>query len=794
MQVEAADNLKGKTILLVNTGTHKKRFIVQRLKKLGLIVVVLNKEKNWAASYVDHWILADTFNHSEAVKAVELFIKSNPEVHIDGALTFWEDDVLLTSKIVDKFNFVGIPYDIARQTRNKYLFREFCIKNNIRAPRHHLLKGEDDIDYVCDNLRFPLVVKPAYGASSAYVVKVYNREDLANTYKFLKHNINVDLESALSDGFDIFVEEYIDGDEVDVDILIQNGKIKFYVVSDNFNKDKGIFFVDSGQTTPSTLPPQDVQTLIDMAEETLEKLGIQNGCIHYEAKSTKNGPCPLEVNLRMGGDYVYSYIKNAWGVDLIEYAVKIALGQFFKIKDPRPRQYIIGWDLHPESSGLLVELSVDESLKKEKYFQEINLYKEVGDPVLLPPEGQEHIGWLTVSGDNFLDAQDNLKKTLERIHYKVVEFDEDSFMGKTLRKDRFSAAVLNKNLLLRAAKLEKVKRVFQGDQKKIHVGIAGNVSEAHNNTEPLGKTVVKTLRARGYKVSFFDFNNVSKAFNDLHRSEVDLVFNLCEKISNSEDLKPEAAAILQSLQIPYTGSDSFVLSLCRDKIKVKKLLSYHNIPTPKWDYAYDLNDEIKDDLRFPLIVKPSTGDNLMGISNQSVVMNRGELDKQLRRIILDYHRPVVVEEYIEGDEYEVLILGSDDDDLRVLPLSRSIFKDLPEEYKHIYTHAARWGSDEAYKHIVVQRPAKNIGKKLESLITEIALDAYSILDCRDYGRVDIRVDEHDNPYVLELDPNPSLTLGAALPEVARVIGMDYGDLLEEIIGFALHRYKTKTVL
>ncbi|PIZ95567.1 MAG: hypothetical protein COX81_00680 [Candidatus Magasanikbacteria bacterium CG_4_10_14_0_2_um_filter_37_12] len=790
MNIESAGNLKGKTILLVNTGLHKKRFIVQRLKKLGMIVVVLHKEKNWAVPHVDHWIIADTFNHAESLKAVGAFIKSNPDIHIDGVVTFWEDDVLLTSKIVDKFNFIGISYNIARQTRNKYLFREFCAKNGIRTPRHHFLKEETDIDFVCKNLQFPLVVKPAYGASSAYVVKVANREDLLNTYKFLKHNVSVELESSLSDGLDIFVEEYIDGDEVDIDILIQNGKIKFCIVSDNFNKDKGLFFVDSGQSTPSTLPPENTQALMDIAEETLEKLGIQNGCIHYEAKATKNGPCPLEVNLRVGGDYTYSYIKSAWGIDLIEYAVKIAIGQFFKIRDVEPIQYIIGWDLHPESSGLLVELSVDESLKKEKYFQEINLYKEVGDPVLLPPEGQEHIGWLTVSGDNFLDAQDNLRNALKKINFKVVKFDHDSSVGKTLRKDRFSAAVLNKNLLLRVAKLEKVKRMLRGDQKGLHIGIAGNMSDDSSGNDSIGKVVVKTLRDRGYRVTFFDFNNLTKAFNDLRRSDVDLVFNMCKKIGNSPDLEPAVAAILESMQIPYTGSDSFVLSLCRDKIKAKKLLTYHNIPTPKWDYAYEIDDEIRDDLRFPLIVKSGTSDDSTGITNDSVVTNREQMETQLRRIIVDYGKPVIVEEYIEGDEYEVSILGCDDDDLRVLPLSRSVFKALPKDYWHIYTYLAKKGIDTVYKNIKTQSPPKNIGKKLESLITEIALDTYSILDCRDYGRVEIRVDENDNPYVLELDPNPSFDLPHVhLPQVATLVGMDFGDLLEEIISLAIQRYK-----
>ncbi|MFA6411030.1 MAG: hypothetical protein WCW26_05665, partial [Candidatus Buchananbacteria bacterium] len=120
-------NLANKTILLVNTGSIKKRFILQRMKRLGLKIVCLNKEKNWAQTYVDYWIIADNTNQTESISAIKEFIAANPEVKINGVVTFWEDDVLLTAKIVDKFNFTGTPYGVAKRVRNKYLFREFCL-------------------------------------------------------------------------------------------------------------------------------------------------------------------------------------------------------------------------------------------------------------------------------------------------------------------------------------------------------------------------------------------------------------------------------------------------------------------------------------------------------------------------------------------------------------------------------------------------------------------------------------------------------------------------------------------
>ena len=789
-------DLKNKTILLVNTGSIKKRFIIQRMKKLGLIVVILNKEINWAQSYADHWIFADTTDHRESIAAVDKFIKENPQIKIDGVLTFWEDDVLLTSKIVDKFNFVGIPYHIAKKIRNKFLFREFCIANNIPSPLHRLIKNAEDLKLVKRNFNFPIILKPAYGSSSAFVVKAEDEEDLIEMHQFVRQSISTNIESALTDGLEIFAEEYIDGDEVDIDILLQNGKVKFYSIADNFNKSNDVFFMDNGQSIPSTLPERSQQELLDLAEETLEKLGVQHGCIHFEAKSTSLGAIPIEINLRMGGDYVYSYIKDAWDVDMIEMTVKIALGMYIKIEKPSlPKKHLIGWDLHPQHSGILVQLDIEKGAKDNKHLEELHLFKKIGDPILVPPDGYDYLGWLTVSGKNLIDAQDNLKDILDGINYRVVKFDPASSLGKTERKHNHAYASLNKETIL-AAKFTSIKKVSTQSIRKLHVGIACNVFNGEDGSveqdlSSVGSNIQNTLINRGYRTTFFDFNNLPKVFNDLRNSDVDIIFNVSERINNSSLLEPHAASILDTLQIPYTGSNPFTLALCIDKIRVKKLLAYHEIPTPKWDYAYSMDDEIDDEMHYPLIVKPGNTDNSIGITNDSVVTNKRELKKQLEYIVLKLGRPALVEEYIEGDEYDVTIIGDNETNLRVLPLSRSLFHKMPKGYWHIYPFAAKWDSDPAYKKIMTQRPPKNISKRLTSLISEIALDTYNILGCHDYGRVEIRVDKNDNPYVLELNPNPSINIEDCVPACAELIGMDYGDFIEEIIKMAIRRYKNK---
>ncbi len=799
---EQKDSLHGKTILLVHTGSQKKRFILQTLKKLGVNIVVLNAaKKSWAVPYVDQWILADTNNQTACVQAVGAFIQENPTVLLDGVITFWEETVLLTSTLADTFHWIGIPVFIAQKARNKSLFREFCQTHAIPAPRYVLIKKADDISSVKQQLRFPVVMKPVYGSASAFVIKVETVEAIEEVYDFIKSNIASHEDSREWDSLEVLVEEYIDGNEVDIDILLQNGKIKFWSITDN-EQTLEPYFVETGQTIPSTLPEDAQRALLTLAEETLEKIGIQQGCIHFEAKIGKHGAVPIELNLRMGGDEVYSFVKEAWGVDLVEYAVKIATGTYFPSikKTKQPRKYLTGKYFLPPYAGAIVTLDIDPQLSKESGVEEFHFYKKVGDPVLAPPQGYDYLGWVTTSGSTPHQAQRLLTKVFNLVRYDIVKFGKVSAVGKTKRSTPLAKAVLQKNLILGAAKLTKIRTLTKKDQRKLHIGIAGNsfagedsqASAVKMELTQVGSTIERTLSELGYKTTFFDFNDVHKAFQDLQQSDVDMVFNVCERINDSSLLEPHAASLLDILQIPYTGSNPFTLSLCIDKIRVKKILSYHNIPTPRWDYAYSMDDDISEHLKFPLLVKPSNTDNSIGVGNDSVVINRKQLLDQMERVIVDLGKPVLVEEYIAGDEYDVSIMGSDESDLQVLPLSRSIFSKLPKGYWHIYPYEAKWNSDSTYKkNIQVQRPPKNISKKLASLMSEIALDTYMILDCHDYGRIEIKVDEDNNPYILELNPNPSINSFDTVPTVAKLLGMDYGAFLEKIIALAIKRYKNK---
>lgn len=781
-------------ILLVNTGYPRKRFVVKRLRQLGIEVVAVHKEKNWAAPYVQDWILVDTKNHDEVLKKVSAYLETNT---VDGIITFWEDDVLLTAKLNEQLGYLGTPYSVAEIARNKYQFRQFCLQHQLPAPRFAQVSAVGDLAQATSDFTFPVVVKPAFGSSSAYVMKADNQQELRQVFQFVSENVSTSVESALFDGTAIVVEEYIDGDEVDVDIIVQNGKIKFASVADNLQT-REPFFIESGYELPSSLPTETQRQIIEQAEVVLERMGVINACVHFETKLTKNGPVPLEVNMRMGGSEVWPSVKKVWDFDLIQAAVHVACGVYIPkvAQDRQPKAFISGMTLVPEKSGVLSSLVYPKDIEKQPGVEEFHFLREVGDTILAPPADFDFLGWVTVSGSNHNDAREALGALLKQVEYEIVPFSGASAVGKTERRSPVTTALLQPTMTRGRARIEKIRHLDRSQQRKLTIGIAcnsysGEAGAVEADLASVGEVIQKTLQDRGYKTVYIDFNSLSNAVDLLKGNKVDFVFNVCERINDSSLLEPHAAAVLDAFQVPYTGSNPFTLGLCIDKIRVKKLLTYHDIPTAKWDYAYDLDDEIRTDFEYPLIVKPGNTDNSIGITNDSVVTNAKQLKQQMEYVLTQLQRPVLVEEYLDGDEYDVSIMGSDFNDLRVLPLSRSIFDSMPADKWHIYSFDSKWEDESHSAHILVEKPPKKVSKKLLSLITEIALDTYTILDCHDYGRVEIKLDKHNNPHVLELNPNPSINKGDCVPAVAEMTGLNYGDFIEEVIALAIKRYKDK---
>lgn len=326
----------------------------------------------------------------------------------------------------------------------------------------------------------------------------------------------------------------------------------------------------------------------------------------------------------------------------------------------------------------------------------------------------------------------------------------------------------------------------------MRVAILSNLFKEHSENKEveedlmsISSSVKKALMSYGHEAIFFDVNE--KTFEKLRRAKVDIAFNVCERFRGISLFEPHVAAMLELLGIPYTGSGPLTLATCINKIRVKEIISHYGIPTPKYQVFRSRYNKLNSELKFPLFVKPACMDNSIGITNDSVVYNEEQLRSKVGFLLKTYEQPVLVEEYIDGRELTVGILGNNKP--IVLPLTEVIFDNCPEGVNRILGYEAKW--DANFPSLYVDDmicPANNIPKYLEARIKKIALDVYQVLGVRDYGRVDIRLSKDNIPYVLEMNPNPGISADCFIPKAAKALGLTYKQMVYKIFTCAVERY------
>ena len=290
--------------------------------------------------------------------------------------------------------------------------------------------------------------------------------------------------------------------------------------------------------------------------------------------------------------------------------------------------------------------------------------------------------------------------------------------------------------------------------------------------------IAQAIESQGFLVK--RIGNVSHLLENLDNLDVDIVFNISEGLSG-RNRESQVPTLLEMKGIPFVGADALTLSLTLDKIMAKKIFIAGGIPTPKFFEAKDtaaLKDT--DHLKFPLIVKPRFEGSSKGLSEASRVENIEEMKKQVEYIINIYKQPALIEEFIRGEEFTVAIV--DNDPPEVMPLVQIKIDGKLKLNDKFYTFA-RISSDRL-EYICPAHINRNLKKK----ISELALKTYNAVECLDFGRVDFRVNQEGKPYVLEINPLPSLSTEDVFMVVAKEIGISYEEIIGKILNSALKRY------
>jgi D-alanine-D-alanine ligase len=322
------------------------------------------------------------------------------------------------------------------------------------------------------------------------------------------------------------------------------------------------------------------------------------------------------------------------------------------------------------------------------------------------------------------------------------------------------------------------------------------------DSEETIQSILGALEAVGHRATFLE-GDVT-LYDNLRKVKPDICFNICEG-HFGDSREGQVPAILEMLRIPYTGSRVLTLALALDKPMTKRVLAYHKLPTPAFQTFERVNEPLDPDMEFPLFIKPSREGTGMGVSAESILRDEGQLRAQLRRIFERYDQPALVEQFIEGREVTVGLVGNltppvawripEDEEAPRISRGLQFFPPLevdmaayPEEEAGVYTSRIKVDLVHEFHYLC---PAPLSAELVEEL-NWLAAATFRVTGCLDVARVDFRLDANDGnkPYILEVNPLPGLNPGYSdLCIEAAAEGWSYEELISCILDAAVERYQ-----
>jgi D-alanine-D-alanine ligase len=298
--------------------------------------------------------------------------------------------------------------------------------------------------------------------------------------------------------------------------------------------------------------------------------------------------------------------------------------------------------------------------------------------------------------------------------------------------------------------------------------------------------VADALGKLGHQATLHVLDGSLKSLHALSRIDCDLVFNLAESFAGNDMADYCIAAYLELIDKPFTGCGSHGLLYAQDKGVAKKILEFHGIHTPVFARSYRGRLDFSHDLEFPVIVKPAREDGSIGIEFNAVVASIRELMERIDWLHANFDSPVLIEEYVEGREMYVGIMGNVNP--IALPVVELDLSKLPEGRPRIAGAEVKWGrGTPAYRDTKSIVP-DDLSEETTALLQNTALAVYQALELRDYARIDMRLRPDGRVAVIEANPNPWLASKAEFALAARKAGRTYAQLIQEIVDLAMSRY------
>jgi biotin carboxylase len=410
--------INGPTVVVVGTGYEGKRRYYERLAGLGARLVIVDEPGHWSESLAHEiagtkWVATPISGDPDADADAILDALERSAVRADGVLTFVENYVREAARVAAALALPGNPPVAVDAARSKVRTRELSAQLGLPTPKAQRVRSLDELFAAAADVGFPAVVKPEFGASAAGCVRVDSFESLPGVYKLIHDIVTPERKAIFRAGSDLLLEQYLDGVEFDVDLILQDGQCLFSSVSQNWPTAEPSF-----QETGLHLPPDHdkraVRKLVDLSVQTVQAFGFRRGVLHVEGKCTSHGPRVIEVNARMGGMRIHQIVEAVWGVDLIEAQLRSCLDLPQTLKPSRrPRCAVVNAIVYAPATGRLAGLPIAAVAPEGGMGVELDIFGEIGQDVAGPDSTFATVlAELTLSGKNLRRARSRAAQVL----------------------------------------------------------------------------------------------------------------------------------------------------------------------------------------------------------------------------------------------------------------------------------------------------------------------------------------------------------------------------------------------
>lgn len=358
------------------------------------------------------------------------------------AMKNYEAVTTLVAFLAKRFGVRGNTLETAFNCRSKYHMRELMQKNGLPSVRFKRARSLEELYEAINDIGMPCVAKPIAGNSSlgAFLVKEFDKEFISNTYRTTREYIDnwslpdgdlipisedyqksIGVSEAIDSIYDYVVEEYIQGQSISIDSLVQDGKASVTCIAEQ-TRMQPPFFLQVAEHIPYVENGVTYSQLVDLNQRVISAFGITDSATHLELKLTKSGPKLIEIAARMGGDNIQDSVLQTTGILLMEEVLRIALGQK-RTYATQPQCHTATHYFFPYKDGILERVHLDPEVQKRSQVTELYVYSDPGERVAAPPVRFDYLGYLTARGETRAEADANARAALEQIDVQIRDRD-----------------------------------------------------------------------------------------------------------------------------------------------------------------------------------------------------------------------------------------------------------------------------------------------------------------------------------------------------------------------------------